>query len=398
MSGGRLSNDSDECNIHDSDIVQYPLAALQGPYVANTQETTTTYTTPTLQSQHSSSSSSGTILDIIKSYDPSPSPKVLTMAVTLTAKFELGPSPRHRKNTSTTVAICKTCEKAITPTMGICEQCKKTIVMPSAQGEMTSALSPAVRNFASIDLPQLEKDLSGITTPTFTSPKRRAQRHSPQTNLADPPIRLSSLDDPPPPPPSTPRTSEEGLRPRELSLNDLHESFLRLQISRYAVSSAPRTPTTPPSTSHSHSQHSSNGGPGLRTRPSSLANITTPQLSTRHNSATLSEFNPLYPYFSSSTTAASPPSVGRASYQLQNTMSAWDDWDSEGEGEKVGLIGYWKEKKWMGSKGSSTGASSGAGMGRRESAGKEGVDGKGERKGREMRAFVKVISCGCLGQ
>lgn len=39
--------------------------------------------------------------------------------------------------------------------------------------------------------------------------------------------------------------------------------------------------------------------------------------------------------------ATSPPSLHRMSNNIQNTTSAWDDWDSDGE-EKVRLVGYWK--------------------------------------------------------
>jgi hypothetical protein len=62
---------------------------------------------------------------------------------------------------------------------------------------------------------------------------------------------------------------------------------------------------------------------------------------TRHNSATPSEFSSLHHYTSISAAPTSPPSLHRISNALQNTTSAWDDWDSDGE-DKVRLVGYWK--------------------------------------------------------
>lgn len=62
---------------------------------------------------------------------------------------------------------------------------------------------------------------------------------------------------------------------------------------------------------------------------------------TRHNSATPSEISQLHHYTSISTAPTSPPSLHRVSNALQNTTSAWDDWDSDGE-EKVRLVAPWK--------------------------------------------------------
>ncbi|KAJ4364365.1 hypothetical protein N0V95_000774 [Ascochyta clinopodiicola] len=57
--------------------------------------------------------------------------------------------------------------------------------------------------------------------------------------------------------------------------------------------------------------------------------------------ATPSELSQLHHYTTVSMAATSPPSMHRTSNTLQNTISAWDDWDSDGE-ERVRLVGYWK--------------------------------------------------------
>lgn len=54
---------------------------------------------------------------------------------------------------------------------------------------------------------------------------------------------------------------------------------------------------------------------------------------TRQNSATPSEYAPLAP--------TSPSSLHLVNHTLQNTISAWDDWDSDDE-EKVRLVDKWK--------------------------------------------------------
>jgi hypothetical protein len=53
----------------------------------------------------------------------------------------------------------------------------------------------------------------------------------------------------------------------------------------------------------------------------------------RHNSATPSELSTLYPYTSRTASV-------NTGYSLQPATSAWDDWDSDGEGEKAGLVGW----------------------------------------------------------
>jgi hypothetical protein len=79
-------------------------------------------------------------------------------------------------------------------------------------------------------------------------------------------------------------------------------------------------------------------------------------------------------------------------------MSAWDEWDSDEEGDKASLVKYWRGKKWRGSRGSLGG--SGSGGARRDSAGKDGEESAGTGKDKEegrrkRRGFVRVIRCGC---
>jgi hypothetical protein len=135
----------------------------------------------------------------------------------------------------------------------------------------------------------------------------------------------------------------EANRSRKASLTDPNEPFLRLQ---YAYQYAPLTysipttptypPTSPPSTIPSR----------ISTRPSSFAQMASPLTQnaimpsyTRHNSATPSELSQLHHYAPVAPT--SPPSLHHVNTGLQNTTSAWDDWDSDGE-DKVRLVGYWK--------------------------------------------------------
>jgi hypothetical protein len=76
-------------------------------------------------------------------------------------------------------------------------------------------------------------------------------------------------------------------------------------------------------------------------------------------------------------------------------MSAWDDWDSDEEGEKAGLVGYWRAKKWRGSRGS-LGLRRDSASGREDSCKEEAVKPKTKAKEKKRSgAFVRVISCGC---
>ncbi|KAH9868562.1 hypothetical protein J1614_007634 [Plenodomus biglobosus] len=257
-------------------------------------------------------------------------------------KFRRG----HAATPSTTVSTCKTCRQAITYASGICERCQRTIIIAPPSGEITPPISPTGRAFSPSDLQQFRKpSLDEVTMPVAISPTRKSFCPLPSQGI-DPPIRLDSLR--PPPPPSA--ILEPG-RSRKASLTDPNEPFLRLQITgqqtyqpRAHSQSHPTTPTfintSPPSTSHSRAS----------TRPSSLANIASLPASaypyTRNNSVTPSELSTLFPYASTITT--SPPSLCRSSYALQNTTSAWDDWDSDSEGEKVRLVGWIGRRKAKG--------------------------------------------------
>jgi hypothetical protein len=257
------------------------------------------------------------------------------------SSFDFKFRSRATASFSTTVAICKTCKKPIPYASGICEPCKKTIILSPTSGEPAPPLTQSARNFASADLQELHRKLSQVesTNPKATSPKRKSFCPMP-TQMLDPPIRLSSLR-----PPPGQEVHIEPSRTRKTSLTDPNEPFLRLQIApttympRGAGVSHPTSPTypptTPPSTSHSRTS----------TRPSSLGNTVSPlspavhiptHAYPRHNSATPSELSSLYPYTSRSA------SINTTGYGLQQATSAWDDWDSDDDGEKAGLVGLMK--------------------------------------------------------
>jgi hypothetical protein len=264
-----------------------------------------------------------------------------TVIASARSSFDFKFKSRATASTSTPLAICKTCKQPITYAFGICGPCQRTIILPSTAGASTTTtppppLSPVARNFASADLQELHRKSSReeTTTPQVTTPKRKSFCPMPPQML-DPPIRLSSLRPPPGQDPSL-----EPTRARKTSLTDPNEPFLRLQIApttylpRSSTHSASPTypPTTPPSTSHSRTS----------TRPSSLANPVSPLSPavhipthpyTRHNSATPSDLSPY-----TSRTA----SVNTTGYGIQHATSAWDDWDSDEEGEKAGLVGLMK--------------------------------------------------------
>lgn len=248
-------------------------------------------------------------------------------------KFKRG----HAATPSTTVAICKTCTLPITYTSGVCEGCTRTIVLPSATGETTPPLSPAARNFASTDLQKLRKNSLNDDVIVLTStPSRRTSYCPLPAHISDSSFRLSALQ----PPPDFESLSELGRR-RKTSLTDPNEPFLRLQIAQHshvprsAMNSPPITPTSPPWATQS----------GRSTRRSSLAN---PLLSTpayphaRTDSLALSEYSTLCPYTSTVTT--SRPSLSQVDTAFENTISAWDDWDSDGE-DRLGLSGWMVQRK-----------------------------------------------------
>ncbi|KAL5119479.1 hypothetical protein ACEQ8H_002544 [Pleosporales sp. CAS-2024a] len=233
-------------------------------------------------------------------------------------------------SSSSTTATCKSCKQPIAYASGICEPCKTTIILPPSSGDFTPPLSPSSRNFASSDLQELHRKLSREekASPQVTSPKRRSFCPMPPNHM--PPIRLSSLHPPPGQEPAV-----ETTRTRKISLTDPNEAVLRFQIAPTAYpprsgshpASPTYQPTTPPSTSHSRTS----------TRPSSLANPVSPlspavHIPThaygRHNSATSSEMSSLYPHKSQTASL----------YTGYGLTSAWDDWDSDGEDEKTGLV------------------------------------------------------------
>ncbi|KAJ8110531.1 hypothetical protein OPT61_g6651 [Boeremia exigua] len=238
------------------------------------------------------------------------------------------------------VATCKSCKQPITYSSGICERCKKIIILPSTAGESTPPLTPAARNFASTDLHLLEKHTSQEEPSTRTSSSSKRKGCPPALQFTNPPIRLDSLR----PPPNTQDLTEVG-RSRKTSLTDPNEPFLRLQYAHqyapntYSIPSTPTyPPTSPPSTIPSR----------VSTRPSSFAQMSSPLTQNavmpsfvRQNSATPSESSHIQQYTTIPFCATSPPSLQHVNSALQNTTSAWDDWDSDGE-EKVRLVGYWK--------------------------------------------------------
>ncbi|KAH7126814.1 hypothetical protein B0J11DRAFT_567581 [Dendryphion nanum] len=348
----------------------------------------------------------GNVLDdIIKSYGPMSSPGTphFTSSSSTSPKwdFSFHKASQRKINSEpspTTVAICKSCHESINSARGICEKCVRTIRFNGKNEMTTPPASPIQKNFTFTELPKLRKNsMSEETSPT-SSPRCRPHR-SPTHQLIDPPIRLSSLQSMANKQQPSPSHSQP-LAPRKHSLAEPGELSIRLHATRKCIPTPtartqPSSPTTPPPTSYPHTPtHSSNPC----TRRSSLANVTTPPCYIRHDSATPSELSTLFPYMSNSTT---PPSVGQASNALQTTTSAWDEWDSDGEGEeKIGLVGYWRGRKWSRSRGSPV-----EGGARRESVGKEdsvheGRRGETREKEREkekgkVRGFVRVISCGC---
>ncbi|KAF3000781.1 hypothetical protein E8E13_005331 [Curvularia kusanoi] len=242
--------------------------------------------------------------------------------------------------TTAAVSTCKSCKQAITYASGICERCTKTIILPSSPGESTPPLSPAARNFASTDLHLLEKHSSQEEPYTRLSNSSQRRDCPSALQLTNPPVRLDSLR----PPPITQEIMEAN-RSRKASLTDPNEPFLRFQYAHqyapatYSIPSTPTyPPTSPPSTVPSR----------VSTRPSSFAQMTSPLTqnthlpsSARHHSATPSELGHVQHYAPAPLGSVSPPSFHQVNAALQNTTSAWDDWDSDGE-EKVRLVGYWK--------------------------------------------------------
>ncbi|KAF2196682.1 hypothetical protein GQ43DRAFT_243557 [Delitschia confertaspora ATCC 74209] len=393
---------------------------------------------PSLRPLDSGRFSSGTVLDIIKSYDPYASPRMpaTTLANSSAApgpKFDFGfpvPGGQHAatgapfpaRSASAGIALCKTCKRSITIASGICEKCKKTIVVSSRNdattlGHTTPPLSPSRRNFASIDLAKLHRQESANSTPM----QSRSSSPSRKQCQPDPPIRLSSLRPPPPPlPTSSPPspTATDAPRSRKTSLNYPHEPLLRTQVKttsrkQYPSTAAPSTPARTSTSSHHRSSTSR--------RSSSIAHIITPpstnypspttaylpsQYSSRHKthiSETPSDLAAQYPYgssyaYASYSSPTSPNSVWGASYQLQNTISVWEDWDDdEGEeGEKVGLVGrlrVWRERRsGEGGDESRRGSEERDVRKHKEGKEKEKENGNGAEKEKESRSKTKSQS------
>ncbi|PSN63240.1 hypothetical protein BS50DRAFT_637759 [Corynespora cassiicola Philippines] len=180
---------------------------------ARRRETTCTTSSSSLQGS-SRRISNGTVMDIIRSYDPHSSPRLLQGSPTL------GSDPAF----PTTVATCKTCKEPITSASGICAKCKKTIVFARSSEDgphhyhqphppPSLLLRPTTpEQHCTDDASQPKKSTSAPP-----SPKRKS--------LA-PPIRLSSLHPPDP------------LRPRKSSLTDPNDPFLRLQTARPPASTS----------------------------------------------------------------------------------------------------------------------------------------------------------------
>lgn len=254
-----------------------------------------------------------------------------TFITSARSSFDFKFRGKNTTSSSTQMAICKTCKEPITYASGICERCKKTNILSPTSRESTPPLSPAARNFAPADLPELNRKLSreDNTTPKATSPKRMSFCPMP-TQMLDPPIRLDSLR-----PPPNQNVHMDASRSRKTSLTDPNEPFLRIQVASNShlpsSASQPTTPTypptTPPSTPHSRTS----------TRPSSLTNTASPlspavhiptHSYARQNSIAPSDSSTLYPHTSRTVSINT------------HAASAWDDWDSDGEGKKSGFM--WK--------------------------------------------------------
>ncbi|EAT91716.2 hypothetical protein SNOG_00221 [Parastagonospora nodorum SN15] len=143
--------------------------------------------------------------------------------------------------------------------------------------------------------------------------------------------------------------------------------------------------------------------PLSRKLPSGITNISANDTTIhiafpRLNSATPSELSSLYPHTSRIT------SVGTG-YGLQHATSAWDDWDSDGEGEKAGLVGLMKSigKTKKKERGDSMESASASLHSAREEERKKSRDTarhseesevKEVKKKKRPSGFVRAISCG----
>ncbi|CAI6335863.1 unnamed protein product [Periconia digitata] len=380
----------------------------------------------TLQTPKSTRFSSDTVLGIIKSYDPHSSPRVpcpsppVAASPQLESGFNAHSQPPAHLVSGVDEPLCKTCKTPMTTVFGDCETCKNiTSTIPSlfaadsafpttiSTAAPTTTVSTTTNNTANTDLTSRNLRL----LETAKSPEGKPRRPSmPSLHLSDLPIRLSPLRSPLRLP-TSPRSPEEAARPRKSSLrSSQHNAFPCIEDAGnpgHFPAAHPSAPSTPPSASRGVAAGLSYHTP-LNSPPYSLAHVRNPSeplptygyASYRHMSITSTESSTLFSGVTQSpttpTTTASTRRESQASVGLQRMISAWDDWDSDGEEEKAGLVKYWRGRRWR----SSRGSLGGIGAGRRESVGSEEVEQQqrenGGGSGRKRRGFVRVISCGCV--
>ncbi|EMD89955.1 hypothetical protein COCC4DRAFT_158228 [Bipolaris maydis ATCC 48331] len=258
---------------------------------------------------------------------------------------------------STITSGCKFCGRPIIYASSMCEGCfKRTVVSPGNE-EVTTPLGAAEDNMAVSSLCKIPSR-EEIITPTYASPKRASFCPLP-AHLTDASTRSSS-------------TQPGSVGRRKKSPSEPTQPSLQLQImpststSRSQANSAPMTPTSPPGTAHSLNS----------TRRSSLANVTMLPKSryphARNDSGTPSEFSTLYQTVSTTTTP--PASLRRFGYPLQNTTSAWDDWDSDEEEEQAEEEERPGLSSWMGRRKIRSRNGGGAAGGGGGAAGKTSMD------------------------
>ncbi|KAF2817488.1 uncharacterized protein BDZ99DRAFT_470486 [Mytilinidion resinicola] len=347
--------------------------------------------------------SNGTVLDIIKSYDPYSSPKAPasspSSSVAPSPRIEAPPSFSQRKNTlqgtSLSRTVCEACENSAISPSTICEDCKPKTIAPTSilhiedvpsqlNTEQLTSSAAYVSKRQKHHTPSNSRSSEASTSKSIQT----SQKRSAKTNQCTLPIRLSSLDHS--------RTHDRSSEPPVLH-QDLPSSKISTPAPRIPRKPVPQ-PTTPVGCSFPllspTFNHSSITSPPPSTPPSTA--------SSRHSPNSLLASSPeyhlsLYPSTPTTvcttrmSTSASTP-LHRASYSLQNTVSVWEDDDDE----KFGLVDYLR-RGWRGSR------SSFGFVGRRESGSTTGagvdvilereVDGKMRQRGR----WRKWTRCGCFG-
>ncbi|EUC38748.1 hypothetical protein COCCADRAFT_21795 [Bipolaris zeicola 26-R-13] len=271
---------------------------------------------------------------------------------------------------STTTSGCKFCGRPIIYASGMCEGCFKRTVISPGNEEITTPLGASEHNMAVSGLCQISLR-EEIITPTYASPKRASFCPLP-AHLTDASTRTSS-------------TQPGSVGRRKKSPSEPTQPSLQLQITpsthtpRSQANSPPMTPTSPPGTAHSLNS----------TRRSSLANVTMlpkPRYPhARNDSGTPSEFSTLYQTVSTTTTP--PASLHRFGYPLQNTTSAWDDWDSDeeeeqGEEEERPGLSSWMGRRKIRSRNGGGAGGSGGGSGAKASM--DQYDSSGEETREKM--------------